>query len=81
MFVLTVLCPNNRKCKHTVSIKCEPVFDLTCGIKKKTLFVNNFKKIPQESSVALWESADCEVVEAKENERIGQEDVLPNVLM
>lgn len=50
-------------------------------VLKKTLFVNNLKKIPQESSVSLWESADCELVEAKENERIGQEDMLPSVLM
>lgn len=66
MFMVTVLCLNNRKCEHTVSIKCESVLkiDLTCGIKKDT-FCKQFKKIPQESGASLWESADCEVVEAK----------------
>lgn len=50
-------------------------------VLKRHFFVNNLRETPQESSVSLWESADCKVVEAKENERIGQEDVLPNVLM
>lgn len=45
MFMLTVLCLNNRKCKRKVFIKCESIFklDLTCGIKKY-IFCKQFKK-------------------------------------
>lgn len=32
-------------------------------------------------SVVLWEDADCKLVDAKKKETIGQEDVLPNLLM